>query len=165
MCRYELFHPISSELTFLFNLFKIQGEDFWLQKRRQAIRYGLDQTCYILTCFAHWFSMCIYGQWWFICSHSCCLVAKLCPTLCNPMDYSLPGSPVHGIFQARMLEWVAISFSTGSSWPRDQTHVSSLAAGFFTTEPPGKLYLLTWLPHILYWCSLSQITKSNSYFL
>ena len=124
MCRYELFHPISSELTFLFNLFKIQGEDFWLQKRRQAIRYGLDQTCYILTCFAHWFSMCIYGQWWFICSHSCCLVAKLCPTLCNPMDYSLPGSPVHGIFQARMLEWVAISFSTGSSWPRDQTHGS-----------------------------------------
>ena len=40
---------------------------------------------------------------------------KSCPTLCNPMDCSLPGSSVHGIFQARVLEWVAISFSRGSS--------------------------------------------------
>ena len=39
------------------------------------------------------------------------LVAQLCPTLCNPMDYSLPGSSVHGLFQVRILEWVAISFS------------------------------------------------------
>ena len=39
------------------------------------------------------------------------LVAQLCPTLCNPMDYSLPGSSVHGTFQARVLEWVAIAFS------------------------------------------------------
>ena len=42
-------------------------------------------------------------------------VAQLCPTLCNPMDYSLPGSSIHGIFQARVLEWVAISFSRVSS--------------------------------------------------
>ena len=45
----------------------------------------------------------------------CVLVAQLCPTLCDHMDYSPPGSSVHGIFQARILEWVAISFSTGSS--------------------------------------------------
>ena len=44
--------------------------------------------------------------------------------LCDPMDCSLPGSPVHGILQARVLEWVAISSSRGSSQPRDQTHVS-----------------------------------------
>ena len=43
------------------------------------------------------------------------LVAWLCPTLCDPMDYSLPGSSVHGIVHARILEWVAISFSRGSS--------------------------------------------------
>ena len=49
----------------------------------------------------------------------CCSVAQSCPTLCNPMDYSLPGSSVHGILQARILEWVAISFSRGSSWPRN----------------------------------------------
>ena len=53
-----------------------------------------------------------------------CVVAKSCLTLCNPMDYSLPGSPVHGILQARILEWVAISSSRGSSWPRDRTHIS-----------------------------------------
>ena len=47
-----------------------------------------------------------------------------CPTLCDPMDCSPPGSSVHGIFQARILEWVAISFSRVSSQPRDQTRVS-----------------------------------------
>ena len=54
------------------------------------------------------------------------------PTLCDPMDYSLPGSSVHGIFQARVLEWVAISFSRGSSQPRDQTQVSHTAGRRFT---------------------------------
>ena len=48
------------------------------------------------------------------------------------MDYSLPGSSVHGIFQARVLEWVAISFSRGSSRPRDQTQVSRIAGRHFT---------------------------------
>ena len=52
-------------------------------------------------------------------------VAQPCPTLCNPMDCSLPRFSVHGIFQARVLEWVAISFSKGSSRPRDRTWVSS----------------------------------------
>ena len=46
---------------------------------------------------------------------------QLCPTLCDPMDCGPPGSSVHGIFQARILEWVAISFSRGSSHPRDRT--------------------------------------------
>ena len=54
-------------------------------------------------------------------------------TLCNPMDCSPPSSSVHGIFQARILEWVAISFSRGSSWPRDQTQVSCIAGRCFTT--------------------------------
>ena len=49
-----------------------------------------------------------------------------------------PDFSVHVIFRGRILEWVAISFSSGSSRPRDQTHVSCLAGGFFTTEPPGK---------------------------
>ena len=54
-------------------------------------------------------------------------VAQSCPTLCNPMDCSLPDSSIHGIFQARVLEWVAISFSRGSSWPSDWTRVSLIA--------------------------------------
>ena len=49
------------------------------------------------------------------------LVAQLCPTLCNPKDCNLPGSSVQGISQARILDWAAISFSRGSSRPRDQT--------------------------------------------
>jgi len=48
-----------------------------------------------------------------------CEVAQSCPTLCDPVDCSLPGSSVHGILQARILEWIAISFSRGSSQPRD----------------------------------------------
>ena len=52
------------------------------------------------------------------------ILVQSCPTLCDPMDCSPPGSSVHGIFQARILEWVATSFSRGSSWPRDETHVS-----------------------------------------
>ena len=52
------------------------------------------------------------------------LVAQLCPTLCNAMNGSLPGSSVHGILQARKLEWVPLPFSRGSSQPRDSTHIS-----------------------------------------
>ena len=51
-----------------------------------------------------------------------------CLTLCGPMDCSLPGSSIHGIFQARVLEWVAISFSRVSSWPRDRTQVSRIVS-------------------------------------
>ena len=58
-------------------------------------------------------------------------VAQSCPTLCNPMDCSPPGSSVYGIFQARVLEWVAISFSRGSSQPRDWTWVSYIAGRCF----------------------------------
>ena len=59
--------------------------------------------------------------------------APLCPTLCDPMDYT-----VHGILQARILEWVAFPFSRGSSRPRDQTQVSLIAGGFFTSWATGK---------------------------
>ena len=51
-------------------------------------------------------------------------VTKSCPTPCHPMDCFPPGSSVHGIFQVKILEWVAISFSKVSSWPRDRSHVS-----------------------------------------
>ena len=53
-----------------------------------------------------------------VCVCVCVLVTQQCPTLCDPMDCSLPGSSAHGISQARMLQWVAITFSRGSSWPQ-----------------------------------------------
>ena len=54
------------------------------------------------------------------------------------MDYSLSGSSVHGIFQARVLEWIAIPFSRGSSWPRNRTRSPALQANALPSEPPGK---------------------------
>jgi len=53
----------------------------------------------------------------------------------QPQDYT-----VHGILQARILEWVAVPFSRGSSQPRDRTQVSHIASGFFTAEPPGTVF-------------------------
>ena len=70
-----------------------------------------------------------------------CLVTQSCLTLWGPMDCSPRGSSIHSIFQARILEWVAIFYSRGSSRPRDRTNVSSstaLAGRFFTTRPPGQ---------------------------
>ena len=58
--------------------------------------------------------------------------AQSCPTLCDPMDSSLPGSSVHGIFQAIVLEWIAISFSKGSSQPSNRTQVSRIVNRCFT---------------------------------
>ena len=60
-----------------------------------------------------------------------CLVAQSCPTFCDPMNGSPPGSSVHGILQARLLEWLAISFSRGSSSPRNQTQISHIAGRCF----------------------------------
>ena len=59
-------------------------------------------------------------------------VAQSCPTLGNPIDCSPPGSSVHGIFQAWILEWVAVSFSRGFSWPRDRTRASRIVSRRFT---------------------------------
>ena len=76
-------------------------------------------------CLLHWqmdsLPLCNLGRWNEV------KVTQLCPTLCNSMDYT-----VHGNLQARILEWVAFSFSRGSSQPRDQTQVSHTAGRFFT---------------------------------
>ena len=74
-------------------------------------------------------------------------VAQSCPTLCDPMDCSLPGSSVHGMFQARLLEWVALSFSRRSPRPRDWTRVSHIVGRRFTvwaTREDGDLWQM---PH------------------
>ena len=84
----------------------------------------------------------LYGAQFFC----CCLAATLCPTLLPTMDCSPPGSFVHGISQARILKWVAMSFSRGSFQPKDllqgSTHVSCIALRFFTTRAMGKAQCL-----------------------
>ena len=69
--------------------------------------------------------------WWIFRWLPCLEVAQSCPALCDPVDCNLPDSSIHGILQARILEWVAISFSRGSSQPRDWTRVSRLAGRCF----------------------------------
>ena len=87
-----------------------------------------------------------------------CVCAKslqLCPTLCDLMEGNLPGSSVHGILEARILEWVAMLSSRGSSWPRDWTCISCLPAlggEFFTTST-------TW--EALWNCPLPQNKTAN----
>ena len=94
----------------------------------------------------------------------CCLVVQSCPTLCDPTDLSLPGPSVQGILQARILEWFAISFSRGSSQPRDQTQVSGIASRFFITEPPGEKLTLekgTWKDQARYPESSKRIHQGS----
>ena len=67
-----------------------------------------------------------------VCVCVCVLVTQLCLTLGSPMDCNSPGFSVHGIFQARILEWVAIPFSKGSSQSRAQTQISHITGRFFT---------------------------------
>ena len=81
------------------------------------------------------------------------------------MNCSLPGSSVHGIFQARIQKWVAISFSKRSSWPRNQTHICCIASRFYTAEPWGKSFHRDihefnklWLLSPISWSFLSRNT-------
>ena len=79
----------------------------------------------------------------------CVLVTQSCPTLCDPMDCSPPGSSVNGILQARILEWAAIPFSRESAQPWDWTWIPDS----LLSEPPGKP------------SSLKEVSKLSSYFL
>ena len=90
-------------------------------------------------------------------SSKTCSVAQLCPTLCDPMDCSPPGSSVLGIFQAKMLEWLAISYSRGSSRPKDGTCISCVSS-------IGRQILYRWTT----WeaCSRKQeIQNPNSHYI
>ena len=95
------------------------------------------------------------------------LVTQSCLTLCDPMDCSPPGSSVHGILWARILEWVALYFLRESSWSRDQTQVSCVVGRFFyhlshQGSPITKVFLdnkYTWY----YSCFHNLCSKENSW--
>ena len=80
-----------------------------------------------------------------------CSVIKLCLTLCDPMDWNPPGSSVHKISQARILEWVAISFSKGSSWPRDWTCVSCIGRRILHCWATREVHLSGYWAVVLNW--------------
>ena len=83
------------------------------------------------------------------------LVPQSRPALCDPMDCSPPGSSVHGILQVKILEWVAIPSSRGSSQPRDQTLVSRIAGWFFTIWALGKTHIRRIYFTIWEYCALN----------
>ena len=110
------------------------------------------------------------------------VLARPCLTLCDPMGSSPPGSSVHGNFQARILEWVAIFSCRGSSPPRDLTHIScisSIGGGFFITEPLGSRLISAYInckaflsddpqtPQLLFYCpglvNVFVTTKKQNY--
>ena len=97
------------------------------------------------------------------------LVTQSCPTLCNPMDCSPPGFSVHGILQARILEWVAISFFRESFQSSDQIRVSCIAGGFFTiwaTREDPVYYLILFENHCYNYAELPiwHLGKKNNSF-
>ena len=92
-------------------------------------------------------------------------VAQSCPTLWGPMDCSLPGSSVHGIFQAIVLEWIAVSFSSGSSWPRDRTWVSCIVDRHFIVWATIMAFtnLHSSLMHIMIYSHICILYSNSSY--
>ena len=109
--------------SLLFNMMSMLVIDFLPRSKRLLISWLQSPSAVILS---EWVSE----------------VAQSCPTLCNPMDCSPPGSLVHGIFQAWILEWVAISFSRGSSQPRDRTQVSHVVGTRFTVWATREAVIL-----------------------
>ena len=93
-----------------------------------------------------------------------CLVTLLCPILCDIMDCSLPGSSVHRIFQAWILEWVAMPFSRGSSWPRDQTHISCIGRWMlyhWATRETQSVNYMDPNVNMKNWCFLSVMLEKT----
>ena len=147
-------------MCFLFNYLvqRHHGENHW--------RKNMDlETCPWLL--FYWLSESVYQRSWaFLCYLSESEVARSCPTFCNSMECGLPRSSVHGIFQARILEWVAISFSRGSSQPRDRTQVSHIGGRRFTVWATREAQVLCNLlflvfPHFILNSLLTSLFKTN----
>ena len=122
---------------------------WWLDREAwHAAVHGVTKS---QTWLSNWTATGLYIHicwWWWWCE-----VAQSCPTLCDPMDCSPPGSSIHGILQARILEWVAISFSRGSSQPRDQTQVSCIAGrrfNFWATREALCIYVSIYIYKCIY---------------
>ena len=131
-----LFVSCLPRLTFIFPSNNLFQNDFLLDGKDK-----LDEFIYA----SKYIYVCIY-----VCMCVCVLVAQSCLTLCDSMNCSLPGFLVRGILQARIREWVAILFSRGSSWSRDQTWVSYTAGRFFTIWATGEALCMYVCIYIIY---------------
>ena len=118
----------------------------WWRKPVQALRQCVPAQSFFSSSSSCLSSLQSSGVWtvWGFCLHCCCLVTKSCLPLSDPKDCRPQGSSVHGISQARIQDFVAISFSRGSSRPREQNPSPTLAGRFFTTEPHQGRPLSLW---------------------
>ena len=137
----QSFHSLFSTLQGLWLTFTLSWGPWmiWLQTTCSDLPFYL-----VPLSFFPFRSLASEASLWILTQAVCCfflflrLVTHSCPILCNLRDCSPPGSSVHGIFQARILEWVAIPFCRGSSWPTDWTSVSSIVGRFFTVRDTRK---------------------------
>ena len=120
----------------------LRSEESWGQALSNCSAYA-DSSVNIYVC------LCVCA-----CARTHVKLLQLCPTLCNTMDCSPPGSSVHDILQARILEWVAIPFSRGSSPPRYWTWVSCTAAKFLTLWAARKAWFS--LTELCYFYSMTD---------
>ena len=120
----------------------------------------------LLKMLCHWATIRVPGWWvtsvqpWchIVTLQSCCFLVISCVWLFgDPIGQSPPDSSVHGISQTRILEWVAISFFRGSSWPRDQTWITSIAGRFFTSEPPRIFNLISGDLNLVWFCLCHEL--------
>ena len=113
--------------------------------------YGTNRKEYISLHITCCWSSSSYGS-----RRTQCVCAQSCLTLCNPMDCSFPGFSAHGISQVSILEWVAISSSRGSSWPRNWTHISCVSC-------TSRLVLYHWATWEAPLCADIEIISSFSW--
>ena len=142
--HFKSHHSIYSKLAMAFQLSRstvchLHPATLWPEPPLLCLFLTLLQSTLVVLCVKH-ICASLSLHFWFI----CVLVALSCPTLCNAMDCNPPGCSVHGIFQASILEWVAIFLSRGSSWPRDWTRSPALRKDSLPSEPPGKPLVHLW---------------------
>ena len=137
------------ELFFSFeHLWKFSSDCLKFWKPQAVSEYAHLTNSFASRCFSNylWWRISSFLFFFFSFLKKFLLVAQFCLTFCDPKDCRWPSSSVHGILQARMLEWVASPFSRRSSWSRDEILVSHIAGGFFNswgTREPKKDFSLS----------------------
>ena len=136
---------------------QLRGKGMWpvatafllvLEGSAGFMKETVSSACSVMTATPHWKPALTYRHRARVCARS----LQSCLTLCNPVDRSPPGSSVHGVLQARELEWVATPFSRGSFWSRDWTCVSGVSCtvgGFFPHWDPREAPTTGWIRKLL----------------
>ena len=140
-CRWESLHWIPTEMT------KIHAHILWTWKSGSGLTVSTWQTLVLAFILLLKININIYEYLDTIYMY---VVTQSCPTLCDAMDCSPPGSSVHGIFKARILVWITIPFSRGPSWPRDWNCITGRFFIFWATRKALNVYIYIQLNKYIY---------------